>query len=214
MKSIFAVTFLVTMLLTAGTALSYDCYERNPPQIRPCASSQCQKPQCRQHHYQPCPTRCGQCDKCRMHKQRCQKQTVHQHGYQCQTTCTQKTEHVTTVQCKLCGTSYPKGVDHYCNRVQCRSCGQVHARDVEHRCGMVRCGTCGVQHPHGMRHRCGEMRSRPQDCSQGDCYQGNACRYKGKRCATRNCNPPRREETMETRWHTWFKNQMQEEAVL
>jgi hypothetical protein len=159
-----------------------------------------------------------------MHKQDCQKQVIHQQGYQCKTTYTQKTEQITTVQCRLCGTSYPKGVEHYCNRVQCRTCGQIHPRDVAHRCGMVQCRTCGIQHPQGMRHRCGEreVRSRYQDCSQGDCFQGNACRYEGKRkhkqCAIRSCNLTHREsrasqETMETRWHTWFKNQAREEAV-
>lgn len=206
MKSIFTITFLVTLLLTAGTALSYDCYEREAP-VRHHTCSQCQKPQCNQHHH-PCPTRCGQCDKCRMHKRSCEKQVVHQQNYQCETTYTQKTEQITTVQCSLCGTSYPKGVEHYCNRVKCRSCGQIHPRDVEHRCGMVQCRTCGVHHPQGMRHRCDEDRSRHQDCSQGDCFQRNACRYKGRQCATRNCNLPRQEETIETRWHAWFKNQM------
>ena len=231
MKSIFTITFLVTLLLTAGTALSYDCYEREPP-VRHHTCSQCQKPQCSQHH-QPCPTRCGKCDKCnnsRMHKQHCQKQVVHQQSYQYKTTCTQKTEQITTIQCKLCGTRSPKGVDHYCNRAQCRSCGQIHPRDVEHRCGTVQCRTCGIHHPQDMKHRCGEIRcqscgihyqqsvghhcrsrSPHQDCSQGDCFQGNACRYEGKhkQCATRGCNVTGKEsqETMETRWHAWFKNQ-------
>jgi len=212
MKSIFTISLLVTFLLTAGTALSYDCYERTPPQIRPYGCSQCQKPQCRQQH-QPCPTRCGQCDKCNKYR-------MHKPSYQCKTTYTKKTEQITTVQCKLCRTRYPKGVDHYCNRVQCRSCGQVHQRNVEHRCGTVQCRTCGVHYPQDMRHRCDEVRSRHQDCSQGDCFQGNACRYEGKhkQCATRGCNLTRREsrasqETMETRWHTWFKNQAREEAI-
>ena len=213
MKSFFMISFFVTLLLTAGPAFSYDCSEKNPPQIRPCACSQSQKPQCRQQH-QPCPTRCGQCDKCnnsRMHKK----------SYQCKTTCSQKTERVTTMQCKLCGIHHPKDVEHYCDRAQCRSCGQIHPRDVAHRCGLVQCRTCGVQHPQDMRHRCGEIRNQHQDCSQGDCFQGNACRYeskhkryegKHKQCATRSCNLTRREsrasqETMETRWHAWFKNQ-------
>ncbi|MCI5161307.1 MAG: hypothetical protein D3917_04625 [Candidatus Electrothrix sp. AX5] len=73
-----------------------------------------------------------------------------------------------------------------------------------------------------MRHRCGdgEVRNRYQDCSQGDCFQGNACRYerKQKPRATRSCNLTRKEnresqETMETRWHAWFKKQAREETV-
>ncbi|CAK8714469.1 TNFR-Cys domain-containing protein [Candidatus Electrothrix laxa] len=239
MKSIFTISFLVTLLLTAGagTALSYDCYERTPPQIRPYTCSQCQKPQCNQPP-QPCSTRCGQCDKCnksRIYKPSCQKKVKHRHSYQCETTCTKKTEQITTIQCKLCGTRYQKGVEHYCNRAQCRSCGQVHPRDVayrcgivqcrtcgqthsreiEHRCGTVQCNTCGIQYPQGMRHRCDEVRTRHQDCSQGDCFQGNTRRYEGKQCATRGCNFTRKEskETMETRWHTWFKNQAREETV-
>lgn len=227
MKLIFTISCLVTLLLTAGTALSYDCYERTPPQIRPIVYSQCQKPQCRQQH-QPSPTRCGQCDtnNCRMHKPSRQKQVVHQHNYQCETTCTKKTEQIATVQCKLCGARYPKGVEHYCNKVQCKTCGQIHPRNVAHRCGTVQCRTCGVHHPQDMRHRCGasEVRSQRQDCSQGDCFQGqkngNACRYESKRkqCSTRSCNLTRRasrasQETMETRWHAWFKAQAREEAV-
>jgi hypothetical protein len=101
--------------------------------------------------------------------------------------------------------------------VQCRRCGQTHPREIEHRCGMVQCRTCGVHYPQGMMHRCGEIRSPKQDCSQGDCFQGNACRYerKPKQCATRSCNLPRKEstDTMETRWHAWFKSQAREEAV-
>ncbi len=215
MKSIFTITFLVTLLLTAGTALSYDCYERTPPQIHPSTCSHCQKPQCRQRH-QPCSTRCGKCEKCnnfRMHNQHCQKKVVHQQSYQCKTTCTQKTEQITTIQCRLCGNSYPKGGEHYCNRVQCRGCGQIHPRNIEHRCGTVQCRRCGVHHPQGMRHHCGEAHRPHQDCSQGDCYQGNACQYQGKQkqCATRGCSLTRKEsqETMENRWHTWFKNQAQ-----
>ena len=255
MKSIFTITFLVTLLLTAGTALSYECYEKKPPQIRPCTCSQCvkkivKKPQCRLQH-QPCPTRCDKCDKCdhsRRHKPSCQKKVVHQQGYQCKTTCTKKTEQTTTVQCKLCGIRSPKDIEHYCNRVQCKSCDQIHPRDVEHRCGMTQCKTCGVQHPQNMKHHCGTVRCRTcgvhhpqdmkhrcgetrcqscgihyqqsvghhcrprsphQDCSQGDCFQKNDCQYKSKQCATRGCNLTSKEskETMETRWHAWFKNQ-------
>ncbi|MGB5684645.1 MAG: hypothetical protein WBM35_02445 [Candidatus Electrothrix sp.] len=88
----------------------------------------------------------------------------------------------------------------------------------------MQCRTCGVQHLQGLRHRCGEMHNRHQDCSQGDCFQGNACQYEGKQCATRGCNLTRNErresqetmetmETMETRWHAWFKNQAREEAA-
>jgi hypothetical protein len=228
MKLIFTISFLVTLLLTAGTALSYDCYERNPPKIRPYACSQCQKPQCRQQH-QPDPTRYGQCDKsnnCRMHKPSCKKQVVHQHSYQCKTTCTKKTEPITTVQCRSCGQIHSRDVQHRCGMVQCRTCGQAYQQNIEHRCSTVQCRTCGVHHPQGMRHRCGEdeVRSQHQDCSQGDCFQGqkngNACRYEGKhkQCATRGCNLTHKasqesRETMETRWHAWFKAQAREEAV-
>ncbi|MCI5211160.1 MAG: hypothetical protein D3910_20790 [Candidatus Electrothrix sp. ATG2] len=232
MKSLVTISFLVTFLLTAGTAFSYDCYEKAPPQVRPCTCSKCEKTHCRQHS-STC--RCRECcETCATRKQDCKKKITHRQSYQCETTYTKRTEHVTTVQCKFCGTRHPKGVDHYCNRVQCRSCGQIHPRnvehrcgrvqcrtcnqmhprDVEHRCGTVRCKTCGVHHPQGMRHRCGEIRSQYQDCSQGDCFQGNGCRYeaKPKQCATRNCNVSK--ETMETRWHAWFQNQKQGEAFL
>lgn len=210
MKSIFTISFFATLfltVLTASTALSYDCYERTPPQIRPCNCPQCQS--MRHRHPQPCPTRCGQCKQCALSRS-CNKKVVHKHTYQCQTTCTQKTEQITTVQCKLCGTRYPKGVDHYCNKIQCQRCGMVHLRDVEHRCGIVQCETCGMHYRQGMKHHCGEVRCqfcgvhykpniehhcRPR-CQHNDCSRGNDCRYHGKQCPTPCCN---------TSWHTWFK---------
>ncbi len=234
MKSIFTISFLVTILFSAGTAFSYNCDAPAPPQVQPCTCSLCQKqyqkPQCNLH--QPCASRC---DKCAAQKKTCKKKVVHKDRYQCKTTCSTKTEHkhITTVQCKLCGAHHPKGVDHYCNKVQCKSCGQIHRRDVEHRCGTVQCRTCGVHHPQGMKHYCGKIRcqscgthyhqsvghhcrshSPHQDCSQGDCFQKNACRHEGqqgkhRQCATRDCNATHKEskETMETRWHNWFNNQ-------
>lgn len=219
MKSFFTISFLISMLFTASTAFSYDCYGRNPPEIRPCAyPPRYQEPQYGQQ--QPRPSRCD-CGRRYAGCNSCRKNAAYQgdrQGYQCEITYTQKKEQIKTVRCRLCGTRYPEGVEHYCNRVQCRTCGQMHARDIEHRCGAVQCRTCGVHYQQGMRHRCGETRSRRQDCSQGDCYQGNTCRYESRhrgsvrQCATRNCNPPRK-ETRETRWRTWFKDQVQEETV-
>lgn len=222
MKSIVTFTFLITLLLTASTAFSYDCYERTPPPPPPSRSCpQCQAIQCRQHP--PCPTRCGQCDRCAIHKRSCKKKVVHQHSYQCQTTCTVKTKQTTTVQCQLCGSRYPQGVEHYCHLVQCKKCGHVHPRDVEHRCGMVQCKSCGVFHPQGMQHYCGEVRCQfcgvhyhpgvghhcQAQCPQGDCFrQPPPCQYPGKQCPTQGCNM-RRSRAMQTSWHAWFKNQEQ-----
>ncbi len=205
MKSFFTVSFLVTILLTASTALSYDCYEREAP-VRHHPCSQCQKPQCSQHH-QPCPTRCGQCDKCRTHKRSCQKQVVHQQNYQCETTYTKKTEQITTVQCRSCGQIHPRDIAHRCGKVQCRTCGVHHPQGTKHHCGEVRCKSCGIHYHQNVGHHC---RAR---CQHRDCFRENkkSCRHEGKQCATRGCNLTRKEsqETMETRWHAWFKNQAQ-----
>ena len=215
MKSFFTISFFVTLLFTAGTAFSYQCDIPAPPKIQPCTCSLCQ-PQKSQ-----CKSKCNKCDKRAVRKQPCKKKIVHKNSYQCKTTCTAKTEQVTTVQCKLCGTHHPKGVDHYCNKVQCRSCGQVHQRGVAHHCGVIQCRNCGIHHQQGMEHRCGEVRCQfcgvhyhpsvghhcRARCQQYDCsQQANSCRAEGKQCSTRGCRITHK-ETKETRWHNWFKNQ-------
>jgi len=232
MKSIVTFTFLVTLLLTAGTALAYDCYNPPPPPP-PAPCPQYQKMQYRQDA--PCPTRCGKCDRygdrCAVQKKSCEKKVVHQHTYQCQTTCTAKTKETATVQCDLCGTRYPKGVEHYCPLVQCKKCGHVHPRDVEHRCGMVQCRSCGEFYPQGMQHHCGEVRcpscgvhyypGAGHNCQarypQGDSFRRPPCERPGKQCPaprTQGCNISRQEtrqagRTSQTSWQAWFKNQEQ-----
>ena len=219
MKSIFAVSFFVTVLFTAGTAFSYQCDIPAPPQVQPCCQQkQCRKPQCRQHYRSGTYCNCDQCNICATQKKPCRKKVVQKGGYQCKTTkttCTTKTEQINMVQCRFCGTQHPKGINHYCNKVQCRLCGQIHPRGVDHRCGIKQCRTCGTQYHPKKQHHCGKIRcqscgssyqsrieyncrtrqQQPHDCSQGK-----------QQCPTQGCNVTHK-EARETRWHNWFKNQ-------
>ncbi|MCI5132324.1 MAG: hypothetical protein D3904_12590, partial [Candidatus Electrothrix sp. EH2] len=239
MKSFFmTISLLVSLFFTAGTALSYDCYDSTPPPVpsQPCACSQCQKVQYTQQ--QPCPTRYNQCDetgvrnpfrydtcdgptavRCKYYSD-CRKKkraprykepryTAPQYvTYQCQTAYTEKKEQVATVQCKLCGTRYLKGVNHYCNKVQCRQRVQKQPRKVGYQCDTVQRSTYRMRHPERAKYRCGEVRCKscsttrylPTDqyncrncrnCRsryQKDCVQKNPCRNEGSSCAVRNCD--------------------------
>ena len=239
MKSFLITTiFFVGLFFTAGTALSYDCYERTPPPPRPqpCACSQCQKVQYKQK--QPCSSRCDRCDRTACSnpfrytqcgcdrtvvRNDCGKKKVKpRQTYQCQTSYTEKTERITTVRCDLCGTRYLKGVHHRCNRVQDDRCGKKQPVNVVYQCDTKRCGTCGKQYRQERKHHCG-TRYQSYQCDdrydgyncrtksrKPDCFRESPCRQKDCRCATINCddNP---DETMETRWRKWFK--MQEQRI-
>lgn len=252
MKSFFmAISLLVSVFFTAGTALSYDCYDRAPVPAR----SQHQKVQCKEK--QPCLSPCKQCDrsgvqnpfhydtcdrpvvrsvsytyrndcgaKKRAPRYKAARYTAPRHiTYQCQTAYTEKIEQVATVQCKLCGTRYLKGVDHYCNKVQCGQRVQKQPERIGYQCDTVQRNTYGMQYPERTKYNCGETRCKsccstcclPTDKSnccnsripcQKDCFHKNPCRNEVGRCAPQNCNTSRG-ETMGTKWHKWFKNQQQ-----
>ena len=202
MKSIFTISFFITLLFTAGTAFSYQCdIPPAPPKIQPCTCSQyqkqCPKPQCNLQY------RCGTCKKkCSSPKKPCKKSIVKKNSYQCETTCTTKTEHITTVKCKLCGTYHPRGVDHYCNKVQCKSCGKIHPRAVNHRCNTkphcekIQCRSCGIYYHPQIGHHC------PPHRQHYDCSEAKPCRNEGKQCSTLGSTL-----SHETHWDKWFKNQ-------
>ncbi len=222
MKSIFAVSFFVTLLFPAGTAFSYQCdIPAPPPQVQPCSlgqQKQCKEPQCRQHYRSGKKCNCNKRARCTTQKKPCREKIVRKDSYQCKTcktTCSTTTEQINMVQCRLCGTRYPKGVDHYCNKVPCKSCGQIYPRGVEHRCGMKQCRTCGTQYKKKKQHDCGEIRC--QSCGvsyhprfEHHCrtrqQQNNDC-SQGKQCSTQQGCSITHKEARETRWHKWFKNQ-------
>lgn len=235
MKSIFTVSFFVALLFSAGTAFSYQCDIPAPPQVQPCPCSLCQQKQYRQDYRSGEYTTCKKCNKCNRHntyncrkcnkcakcaaqKKPCRKHVVYKDSYQCKTTYTTKTEQTNTVQCRFCGTQYPKGVDHYCNRIQCRSCGQIPPRGVDHRCGMRQYRTCDTPYQQNKQYHCDKIRC--QSCgAYYDPRIGHHCRTRhqyhdcsqGKQCSTQGCSVTRKEvprqEARATRWHTWFKNQ-------
>ena len=250
MKSFLIATgVLVSLFFTAGAALSYDCYEKNPPPppAQPCVCPQYQE--CRQVQYkkqkQPCPSSCvercdrtvstnpfnyDQCDRPVVRKASYvkKKKAPRYSTYQCQTEYTEKTEQVTTVQCKLCGTRCPKGVNHRCNTVQYDPCKKKQPVNVVYQCDTKRCGTCGKQYRQGRKHNCCKVRSQSCDTryqpagryegyayrtgyrknQKKDCFRKNSCRQDCGQYAPRNCDLPRN-DTMERRWQKWFTVQEQ-----
>lgn len=209
MKSVFTLSFLITLFLTASTALAYDCYEQTPPpQVQscgcsPCQKKQCQKPQCTYECKYECKYEqgysCSTCNKCKKYKKykkcnrcNCTKKAAPQKKYQCQTTYTQKTKRVATTQCKLCGTRYSKGVKHYCKKKQCRTCNKRYTRGTTHRCNKnkVQRTTCSTQYRQQVPYNCGEVRYKSCEVRyyptrtrtrvpQQDCSQQKVYQYEG-----------------------------------
>lgn len=228
MKSVFTLSFLVTLFLTASTALAYDCYEQAPPpqvvvQVQqPCGCSLCktkqyQKPQCKCKQRQSCST-CSQCNKyktcntysCSIRKPSRSKKAVCQQKYQCQTTYTKKTERVATTQCKLCGNYYSKGVKHYCKKKQCQT-GKKYTKVRTNSCNKnkVQRTICNTQYRQEVPvpYDCGEVRYKSCEVRYSPTrtrvpqYEGGS-RQVATYCNL-NVNRQENRETMETRWNAW-----------
>lgn len=220
MKSVFTLSFLITLFLTAGTALAYDCYEQTPPpqvvQVQSyscslCKTKQYQKPQCNcacklRQGYSCSTSPCNKCNKykkcnkctCKnrcLSKPSCAKKTV------CQTTYTKKTERIATTQCKLCGNYYSKGVKHYCKKKQCKT-GKKYTKVRTNSCNKnkVQRTTCSTQYRQEVPYDCGEVRY-SSTRTRVPQYEGGS-RQVATHC---NLNVTRQEnrETMETRWNAW-----------
>lgn len=185
MKLTLAVTFILTLFISSGSALGcctgkggYDC-----------ACKQCEKTYTTKTQYS-CSTQCKVCKECSMRGMQCdcckkKKHNCNTDRY-CATGYKRTTVQHSLVQCSLCGESYTQGHQHHCN-AHCKSCGVTHRRGTEHRCGTIQCGICGTHYMKGTRHECGHRHHYKQcnpykQCDTRHTRKISSCSVKCKTC--------------------------------